>query len=189
MGGVVAFEVARHLEQDGADACLLALLDPPFALPDARRPGQALTDEARLAGLFVADAIRGLGWDRAEPPDPVTSTATEQLRWLADRLATGDLETADDRDTTARLRRRFDVFAAHSRLLAGYRPARPALRAPTLIVSASRSPNAPATALWPRVLAGPVRTVSVDGDHYTFLRPPLVAEVGATMLRWHNDAE
>jgi amino acid adenylation domain-containing protein len=189
MGGVVAFEVARQLEQEGAEVCLLALLDPPFALPDARQPGQAQIDEAQLAGRFVTDATRSLGWDRAAPPDPATSTATEQLGWLADRLAAGNLETADDRDTTARLRQRFNVFAAHNRLLAGYRPARPALRAPTLIVSASRSPNAPAMALWPRVLAGPVRTVSVDGDHYTFLRPPLVAGVGASILRWHNERE
>ncbi len=187
MGGVVAFEVARHLEREGTDVCLLALLDPPFAIPDAHKPGQAQIDDAQLAGQFVADATRILGWDGNQPPDPATSTATEQLGWLADRLRTGDRETADDRDITARLRQRFNVFAAHSRLLAGYRRATPALRAPTLIVSASRSPNAKATALWPRVLAGPVRTVSVDGDHYTFLRPPLVAGVGASILRWHNE--
>ncbi len=197
MGGVIAFEVARQLQQAGAPVGLLALLDAPFAVPGARQPGPAQADDAQLAGRFIADATRSLGWDTADPPDPATSTAAEQLRWLAERLTTGrlttgrlttgDSEAADGRAATTRLRQRFDVFQAHTRMLAGYRPATPAVRAPALIVSADRSPNARAAALWPSVLAGPVSTLHVDGDHYTFLRPPLVGSVGASILQWHEN--
>ncbi len=98
-------------------------------------------------------------------------------------------DSADSAAVTARLRRRFSVFQAHSRMLAGYQPAAPAVGAPTLIVSADHSPNAPTRALWPRVLGGSVSTLCVDGDHYTFLRPPLVAEVGTSILKWHADSE
>jgi hypothetical protein len=36
------------------------------------------------------------------------------------------------------------------------------------------------------VLAGPATTHRVPGDHYTFLRPPLVTEVAASILKWHD---
>jgi amino acid adenylation domain-containing protein len=180
MGGVVAFEVARRLEQAGQQVCLLALLDAPFAQPDT-----AAYTEPQLAAQFLIDATRSLGWGAtAELPDPATSSAAEQLAWLAGRLA-GD--GGDAAAVTAQLRRRFEVFVAHIRMLSQYQPEIPAVQAPTLIVSADRSPNAPCRAHWPRVLAGPVSTQSVDSDHYTFLRPPLVAEVGTSILKWHDE--
>jgi hypothetical protein len=37
------------------------------------------------------------------------------------------------------------------------------------------------------VLSGSVSTLRIDGDHYTFLRPPLIAELGAALLKWHSD--
>jgi hypothetical protein len=84
------------------------------------------------------------------------------------------------------LRQRFEVFAAHHRMLAGYRPG-PAVRAPTVIVSASDSPNARAAARWPRVLRGPVTTLRLASDHYAFLRPPLVADIAGSILTAHRD--
>jgi thioesterase domain-containing protein len=193
MGGVVAFEIARQLEQAGQQVSLLALLDAPFAQPDT-----GVFTESQLAGQFLADATHSLGWGAAAGlPDPATSNAAEQLAWLAGRLAGGgddgadsdgadSTESADREAVAAQLQRRFDVFQAHIRMLSGYQPEAPAVRAPTLIVSADDSPNAPCRAHWPRVLDGPVTTQCVDSDHYTFLRPPLVAEVGTSILKWHD---
>jgi amino acid adenylation domain-containing protein len=179
MGGVVAFEIARTLERDGADIRLV-LLDAPFALPSTAQPARE-----QLAAQFLADVAHSLGWDTAARPDPSTDVAG-QLGWLAGRL---DPDGHADREaTTALLARRFDVFQAHIAMLAGYQPAGPALRAATLIVSADHSPNAPARALWPQLLAGPVSTLPVDSDHYAFLHPPLIADVGASILKWHTDA-
>jgi hypothetical protein len=39
------------------------------------------------------------------------------------------------------------------------------------------------------VLGGSVTTLRVDADHYALLRPPLVAEVGTAIPKWHNDCE
>jgi len=181
MGGVVAFEIARRLELAGAEVRLLALLDAPFAIPDA-----GPTAESQLAGMFLADATHSLGWDPADRPDPAASTAAEQLAWLAGRLR-GDRDGGSDGAVAARLRHRFDVFGAHIRMLTGYQPTAPTVQAPTLIISADDSPNSSARAHWPRVLGGPVCTLRVDGDHYTFLRPPLVTDVGTSILKWHGD--
>ncbi len=84
---------------------------------------------------------------------------------------------------------RFLVSVIHIRMLAGYQPTAPTVQASTLIVSADDSPNAPARAYWPRVLGRSVSTLPADGDHYTFLRPPLAAEAGTSILKWHRDFE
>ena len=185
MGGVVAYELARRLEKDGFQVRLLALLDAPFAMPHDRA-----RDEDTLAGQFLADATLSLGSDSQSRPDPAITPAAEQLTWLATHL----LETAsDDADPTAanptavtelaaQLRVRFDVFGAHWQMLTGFQPEpSPAVQAPTLIISANDSPNAASRKLWPQVLAGPVTTLPVDGDHYTFLHPPTVAKVADSL--------
>jgi amino acid adenylation domain-containing protein len=168
MGGVIAFEIARRLERSGTEVGSLVLLDAPFAPGDS----WGTTDPAELARRFVEDAAQTTGLDLASVP--TEASAAEQLDRLAARLAVeSDL-----------LRQRFDVFAAHSRMLAAYQPAGPPVRARTLIVSAVGSPNAPAREQWPRLLSGPVRVECVDSDHYAFLRPPLVAEVAAMVRDW-----
>jgi amino acid adenylation domain-containing protein len=205
MGGIIAFEIARRLEQDGAEVSLLALLDAPFAMPGpggSSSPGPApaeVVTEAQLAGQFVTDATLSLGWEPASRPDPATSTAAQQLDWLAGRLGTAahgpaDQDASDgsvgpqarENAVAVQLRCRFDVFRAHLRMLAGHQLAGPGIQAPTLIVRAGHSPNAPSARLWPRLLGGPVSTLDVAGDHYTFLRPPLLAEVGGAILKWQG---
>jgi amino acid adenylation domain-containing protein len=177
MGGVVAFEIARQLERAGADVRLLVLLDAPFAIP----AGYVSADH-ELAARFVADAMHSLGLDAADAPDPAAASAASQLVWLADRLA-GD--TAGSASLRAGLERRFGLFAAHSRMLAGYRPGAGGVTAPTLIVSAADSLNAPAAGQWQSLLtSGPVSVLEVTSDHYAFLRPPLVTRVASAMREW-----
>jgi amino acid adenylation domain-containing protein len=173
MGGVIAFEITRRLERTGAEVSLLALLDAPFAAP-----GETAMGEDEPAAQFVADAARSLGWEATAAPG-----TTDQLGWLAARLAPGDGQEA----MLSRLRTRLEVFQAHVRMLSGYQPAGPPVRAPALIVSAQGSPNSPAARRWPAVLSGPVTALPVPGDHYEFLRPPLVAEVATTMEKLNGD--
>jgi thioesterase domain-containing protein len=178
MGGVLAFEIARRLEGDGAIVELLVLLDAPFAVPAGH-----VRDDAELAGRFTADAMHSLGLDAAAAPAPVTASAAGQLSWLAGQLADGD--DASRPALAAQLEQRFRLFAAHSQMMAGYQAPSPGVRAPALVVSAARSLNAPMAAQWQRLLgSGPAAVVQVDSDHYAFLRPPLVADVGATIRKW-----
>jgi thioesterase domain-containing protein len=79
-----------------------------------------------------------------------------------------------------------DVFQAHHQMIAGYQPSAPPVRAPTVIVSAARSLNAATSGQWRRLLTGPVLVLPVETDHYAFLRPPLVADVGAAIRTWHD---
>jgi thioesterase domain-containing protein len=178
--------VADAIQSLGQDTGL-----PDPAAPDpAADPDPAAPDPAADPDLAAPDPATAAAPDPATPapldpataaaPDPAAATAG-QLAWLAGRLAGHDGDPAALDAMAAGLRRRFDLFAAHSRMLAGYRPASPAVRAPTLIVSADHSPNAPARSRWPDLLDGPVSVISVDSDHYAFLRRPMVAEVGAAI--------
>jgi thioesterase domain-containing protein len=183
MGGVIAFEIARRLELAGAVVTLLVLLDAPFAVPADYAPS-----DAELAGRFVADALHGLGLDAADAQEPAASSIADQLAWLVDRL-TGSADAAERAAIRTRLERRFTLFAAHSRMLAGYRPDAAGVRAPTLIVSAANSPNAAAAGHWRSLLSsGPESVLRVDSDHYAFLRPPLVGTTGAAIRTWRGDA-
>ncbi len=169
MGGVIAYEVTRELERDGAEVGLLALLDAPFRVP-ADRPA----DAEQLTWQFVHDAAQSLGM--ADVPD---ASAAELFDWLAAALGGG---TA----LTAQLRNRLEVFSAHFRLMTGYDPAALAglaapVRAPAVIISASDSPNAATRTQWPALLTG--RVVSVDGDHYSFLKPPAVSAAAEAILK------
>jgi amino acid adenylation domain-containing protein len=194
MGGVIAFEVAQRLEAAGLQVGLLVLLDAPFAVPADYVPG-----EPELAARFVADVGNSLGLDISAAPDPAVTGRAGQIAWLAQLVSSGNGGAGNggagnggagngggQRDAMgAALAQRFGLFAAHSQMIAGYQPAAPRVRAPTLIVSAAASLNAPARLTWPRMLTGPVSVLSVDSDHYAFLRPPLVAEVGAAIRGWH----
>ncbi len=81
MGGVVAFEMARLLERDGAEVGLLALLDAPFAVPRASPAGRG------RAGRPVRHRCRaqpGLGSGRRARPGQVDGGRPACLAGRAD---------------------------------------------------------------------------------------------------------
>lgn len=174
MGGVLAYEVTRLLEAAGERVALLALLDPPYAVPLTTE----LTD-APLTAHFVADAAASLGHHAEDRPDPGTTSPAAQLDWLARAIG--------DAGLSAQLSRRLEVFSTHFRLLAGYRPGPSStIGAPTVLIGATRSLNAPANSSWLRHFSGPVHQVVLDSDHYEFLRPPLSADVAKAIRQWRE---
>jgi thioesterase domain-containing protein/acyl carrier protein len=171
MGGLIALEIAREMERSGAEVAMVALLDAPVYPAD-------LTGwpEERVAAQFVADAARTLGPEAGSAP--VGGTVNDQLGWLADRLTKG----ADDGGAgRAEIARRFDVFQAHMRLIAGYRPS--PVRAPMVLIGARDSYDF--TAEWAEALGPDAQPVRVPGDHYSFLQPPGVHEVAAAVRHDH----
>jgi thioesterase domain-containing protein/acyl carrier protein len=164
MGGLVAYEIARRLEELGKDVAQLVLLDAPFALPERSEP------ESVVAARFAADAAQALGWD-TDGAD--SADHGDHLDWLARRVAG---ETADLDTVRGQIERRLEVFKANTALVAGFRPD-VALRARTLLISALQSPNAAVQPDWTRLLGENSTLLPVSADHYSFLRPPRVGEI------------
>ncbi|MDT5041121.1 MAG: hypothetical protein QOE51_2106 [Actinoplanes sp.] len=165
MGGLVAFEIARRLEDLGERVVLLAMLDTPFS------PPVFVPAESFLLAEFVGDVARTLGWSSDEAPD------ADQLGWLAERLDAGAGDLAAVR---AEVGRRFTVFKANITMIAGYRP-KGVVRASALIAGAERSPDAALD--WAAVIDGPVEAIRVPGSHYTLLQPPHVQRIAEAVRR------
>ncbi len=109
MGAIIAFEVARRLEQAGAEVRLLALLDPPFDFPDLDVPDLDVPDAgpataSRLAGMFVTDAVRSLGGVGDGQPES-SAPAADQLAWLAGVLTDDETDPGDTDSRRHRPRR------------------------------------------------------------------------------------
>ncbi|WP_199511575.1 non-ribosomal peptide synthetase [Nucisporomicrobium flavum] len=166
LGGLVALEMARRLESEGAEVELVALLDSPSEPADLT----GLSEDA-AARQFVVDAARALGPAATELPE---GDAAEQLTWLADRLThgTGDAEAA-----RAEIERRFAVFREQTRMIAGHRPRAAAAR--TVVVTAEQSYDF--TPHWRGVLGPDTDYRTVAGDHYSFLQSPGADEVAAIL--------
>jgi thioesterase domain-containing protein/acyl carrier protein len=73
LGAVIAFEMARLLQERGESVELLALIEPS---PTSYARGEPLADEASLAELFTADLARTAG------PTATDTFPAEQLRAL-----------------------------------------------------------------------------------------------------------
>jgi len=162
MGGVLAFETARRIEDSGGTVGLVVLIDTPY------RTVASYADSAEgLAALFVADALRASGGT----PGPGTAPVAEQLDGLAARLA----PDADGRaELRAELERRYAVFVAHTDALASYQPTAP-VSADAVLVSAADSPDSAPD--WSRMFRGRVRAVPTAAHHYACLRPPAVTDI------------
>ncbi|MCF3178973.1 hypothetical protein IPZ70_03270 [Streptomyces polychromogenes] len=176
MGGIVAFEMARRLEQEGEEVEFVALLDSPFTLSWAELGYEGANGGRSLLSRFTEDVSDSLGWSM-----PTTGpAATDPLGWLASAIAGGGGEEAAEQVAVVReeLGRRFAVFQAHAEALAHYRPSG-TVDADLRLLIPDDSPNLDSAPRWSGATRGTVRHATVRGDHYTFLRAPVVTEVAA----------
>jgi amino acid adenylation domain-containing protein len=156
MGGVLAFETARQLDAHGLAVRAVVLVDA--------RPGDGLvpTDDTLLAEFRARLGVR----------DGMT------LHEVCEAAVTqGTVPAGVPPETLARW---FDVYAAHARALARYRPsigvARLVLVVPENLETAERERM---TAAWSVAARGTLTVRTVPGDHGTVLTPPNVSAVAA----------
>ncbi|MFF1779370.1 alpha/beta fold hydrolase [Streptomyces virginiae] len=168
MGGIVAFEMARLLEGVGEAVSFVALMDSPVSLSWADL-GYVEGDRSLLV-RFTEDVADSLGW---RLPDG-GAAQEDPLGWLASTIAGGTAAEVVQEE----LECRFAVFRAHARALAQYRPSGP-VDAELRVLIPDDSPNLDSAPRWPSHARGGSRLSTVRGDHYTFLRPPVVNEVAA----------
>ncbi|HVS00085.1 MAG TPA: amino acid adenylation domain-containing protein, partial [Thermoanaerobaculia bacterium] len=167
MGGVVAFEMARQLEQqdEAVDAVVLIDSRAPRQVPE-RADGE-------LVALFAQDVSRLLGLGGLDLPPQLD--AGEALHWLsAEAERTGLLPPGAG---SGEVERRFAAFQANFRALERY--SGEPCAAPLILFQASRpDPDLG----WGCLARGPFETHQLAGDHYTLLRPPHVEGL-ARLLR------
>jgi amino acid adenylation domain-containing protein len=177
MGGVVAYEMARQLEAQGAKVALLALLDS--ALP---RPGApaAEPDELSLLRIFALDM--GLAADevRVAPEELAHLGLRERLEFLLGRAVAAGVLPPDV--SFAEMLRLFEVFKANVSALSNYAP-KP-VRVPVTLFRATERGGDASTEEAGDAYAEVRR---VPGSHFTLVREPhvrvLAEELGASIAR------
>jgi amino acid adenylation domain-containing protein len=177
-GAVVAVEMARQLQAQGARVGALLLLEPS---PAPEGQGQHATQASRL---FALDLAHMLGLD-VEVPE--TLSTPEQLDAFLETLVARarSLGSMGSEVTPASLRRLHDVFASHLRALDTW-AVRPHAGA-GVVVRARNTDDAGGDRGWTRWLEGGCRIESVPGDHYSLLRAPQVTALAATLAPHLNE--
>jgi amino acid adenylation domain-containing protein len=186
-GGVVAFEMARQMVEQGDEIALLAILDTPA-------PSETLSEEAEEKDdLFWLRQIvhmrerfldLDLGLDGLEPLNE-----EDRLRRVAEALAQAEVLPADA--DAALMKQLVRVSRAQYQAYVRYRPAGPYPGRITLLRSEELHPEEASDHLrrafqdpamgWGALSPLPVRVIHVPGDHVTLLVRPQVETVAARL--------
>jgi amino acid adenylation domain-containing protein len=180
-GGVVAFEMARQLAEQGQQVKLLALLDSNIPQPGGPRPVLELQ-------RFLVELGRQHGLEAAPDLLPVLG----RRRWLQQVLQGARHRGLLPADLGPRPLRRLvlghaRLFLAHLRALWEYVPAPWPGR---LLLFQPTEPTAPLAP--PRdwsSLAGAVERLTVPGDHYSMIREPYVHTLAAHLRERLQEAD
>ncbi len=177
MGGLVAFEMARRLEQAGESIDLLALVDSAAPGPALSAPADQPEEAELLFGL--ARDLAGLAgqdeaWEREwlAGLDPAADVAALVRRAEEVGALPPGLEAAE-------VDRLWQVFRANATAARRYVPG--PYNGKTWLVASARNPYrdlAGADLGWSR-WAGNVEAEILDVDHYDLLREPAVGELAA----------
>lgn len=188
LGGWVAFEMTRLLEQKGEEVAVLAILDTPAPVMAEYRD-MAAWDNAR----WIAELASKIG-QLLNPDLDVSAEAlsglefTAQLLRFKEALTRADLFPGDA--GVEHLSAVVELFKAHSQVKY---TATGGVRAAITLYRTEKAPeHAPADSrdpAWGWSSLGNVEVHFVPGDHLTMLRPPHVAVLGEKLSACFAEAK
>ena len=168
LGGLIAFEMARQLVDDGQAVDLVALLDT-WPLSTNRQP-----DWNNETGFFISFA-RHLGLTETDlsPTYMRQLEPDAQRRYILQQAQAANLLTADV--DVARLQHYFRIFLSNLRAGYEYLP-QPYPGHVTLFQASERASTTPQYLRrgWDDVVTGGVEHYTTPGNHYTMLQEPHV---------------
>jgi thioesterase domain-containing protein len=169
-GGLLAYEMARQWGSSPPVVLIDSVPWPPSA-PPWDRPTTLRTFTEYLSGLA--------GHPQDLPADADAALWHLPIPEALEAAARGLREHGVDLGLTGpELTRRYWMYANAGRAMYLYRPA-PYAGPVTMIRTAATVAAVPAG--WPAGAGAPLTTLSVPGDHYTVLRPPVVARVAQAL--------
>ena len=180
MGGILAFEMARRLRQDGERVALLALLDTPF--PGLRRRARSWIRSHAPRADRLWSRLRYFGGRFRYHAGVVRALPRGRLAYLRRAASIGT--RGFDPPFDARRRRALERRASYLGSLAAWRPRR--FDGTVHVVECARSGELGYGAAWAR-LASASRRKTVAGEHDGFLLEH-GEEVGAALARWLAEA-
>jgi len=184
MGGVIAYEMARQLQQAGEQAGTLVLMES-YTPEVVRTFEQAYLDKNRLSGetLLLMTFARELGLDDGETFLAGAAEAAGLTRRLDALFEQATLP--EDIDST-QLHRLFKVFEANVRAMNRYTPGQ--YRGGIKLLYGDKGNQAlDANGGWKELISGDVSIETVPGDHYSILRQPNVQFLTEKWVNYVNE--
>ena len=188
LGGILAFEVARRLEEQGRKVALLAILDAAI-----KPPGTPFTEDDFLPVLIQMFPHE----DRPELERMKSMTPVEQLEFFRSRADQAGLLAGDPREA-ARVatagavqdQHVFHVFQANLRAMLDYTPG-PYVGRVTLFRAADDATPMHSDPLlgWGPWAAGGVEKLIVPGEHVDMFREPGIDVIAARLQERMDDLE
>jgi amino acid adenylation domain-containing protein len=191
MGGVIAYEMARQLQQQGQQVAMLALIDAGAPKPDETEHNWGI-----LLSLFAFDL--GLNRESVKKPLETSLPQMAQLRQLWAEARRAGVVPAEI--TLVEFRQLFDTFKIHANAILRYRPGkfdgsvtlfRPEEDFDDLLFGndpeylawkAERRKRKDQLQGWDKLVTGDIDVRIVPGNHFSMLREPNV-QVLAEQLR------
>jgi len=169
-GGLIAYEMARELRRPAARV-------PPVVLVDTMSwpAGEPAWDLPHTARVFFSDLVRSAGTDLDERHLDDVDWAAAPRRVLVEATEVLRRHGLDALLEPAELHHRFRLYRGAVSAMRRYRPGQH--DGPVSLIHARDSAVRPGE--WRARVRGPLTVTTVAGDHYTLLRPPLVARVAA----------
>jgi thioesterase domain-containing protein len=186
MGGVIAFEMARQMHEEGQEVALLALVD---SYAPSSTPAEAISAEATSANDLAGFALHlGFTYDRIVAADSaiLTLAPAEQLTYLLAEAKASGIVTADT--TLEDLSTMWEVFKANSRIMTNYQGGHyqgtvTLFRAESILGVGQNValPEDPERG-WGKWVAGGVDVIQVPGNHFTMVQEPQVKVIAEQLL-------
>jgi thioesterase domain-containing protein len=177
MGGAVAFEMARQLEERGEEVALLALFDSKIAPFGSRTQ---TVSEMSLLFSFARDLGLTDGWVGSEGVELTHLDPAEQLTRLLEQAKRANLLPPDI--TNAAALRLYQVFRNNAHALQRYAPR--AYGGQVILFKAAESINGGSSdplRSWDEVTNGGLKSFESPGDHYSMIREPHVRTLAALL--------
>jgi amino acid adenylation domain-containing protein len=178
MGGLVAWEMAQQLIQEGETIGLLALMDttPPSGYLEA----DDRDDEISMLARFAVHMSRLIGKD----PRPLAQQfllLTPQDQWKMVQETLTSYGVLAPKTAHAEMSALLDVFTRNFRAMNNY-----SIQTSKQAVVYFRASETPErfSKLWTKWSGGGIQIHSVPGDHFTFLRRPNVRIIAETLQRY-----
>jgi len=168
-GGIIAFEIARQLKQQGHEIALLALLDT-YA-PIQREQSRKIT-ERDLIFLFVQDITNILGVNTMDSLNQLKQSRSEDLLIRLE-------ETVNSKGIfpvpikSGHLQSLFRLFRSNREAMSQYKP-EPLCDKITLFYAGDNSGGIKNISAWNKYTKKGVEHYEIPGDHYSMMQKPNV---------------
>jgi len=182
LGGLLAWEIARQLTDEGETVGLLALID---TYPVNRGPDGKTSEDFDVLRWFAGDMARLLGKDADEMRYSFEQLGPEE-QWATVQNALVQYGVVPKENAHAEMTRLLEIFGRNFRAMERYSLRQSEQNILLLLAAEGQAPERLARQ-WNQWAGGGVEYHLIPGDHYTMIRRPNVGVIADALNRRLND--